>query len=94
MKGDLGIIKILLENNSTPNLIEAKNYEERTALHLAAANSLPEGKKYEICKLLLDKGARKGQRDRQRQTPGDLCQHHEQSVSTCTLNLFVGVGLY
>jgi ankyrin repeat protein len=56
--GHVGAVKVLLNNGADPNTLAKNPYIQSNALHAAAASeNKDEPTRYELCRLLLDRGA-------------------------------------
>ena len=83
--GSLDLTKLILENCAVPEtLIDSKNFDRRTPLHVAVLLSpvtLSEDNKIDLVRYLLSKGASKSVKDKDRMTPSSLVQATQSRVS-------------
>lgn len=75
--------RLILDNCSVPEtLIDKQNYDRRTPLHVAVLlHSLSEDNKIDLVKYLIDRGASKTVRDKDKHTPQSLVQPSQIKVS-------------
>mmetsp|Transcript_53182 Transcript_53182/g.129152 ORF Transcript_53182/g.129152 Transcript_53182/m.129152 type:complete len:710 (-) Transcript_53182:154-2283(-) len=72
--GDLAKIRIMLNGPDGKMLVNFRDYDRRTALHVAASEG-----HLEICKLLIEKGAKINRSDRWGGSPLDDASRHQQT---------------